>query len=88
MQLVDEDPRCSTENPMFDEVEQPGIGSYLMAGSPLHFSRARAPARRPRRPRSGEHTDEILAELLSLSDTEIGRLHDDGVVAGPTAVAA
>jgi 2-methylfumaryl-CoA isomerase len=87
MQLVDEDPRCSTENPMFDEVEQPGIGSYLMAGSPLHFSengRLRAtPA-----PALGEHTDEILAELLSLSDTEIGRLHDDGVVAGPTAVAA
>ena len=24
MELVDQDPRCSTENPMFDEVEQPG----------------------------------------------------------------
>ena len=36
----------------------------------------------------GEHTDEILAELLSLSEAEIGRLHDEGVVAGPTAVAA
>ena len=36
----------------------------------------------------GEHTDEILAELLSLSETEIGRLHDEGVVAGPSAVAA
>ena len=87
MQLVDEDPRCSTENPMFDEVEQPGIGSYLMAGSPLHFSEnGRLPATPA--PALGEHTDEILAELLSLSDTEIGRLHDDGVVAGPTAVAA
>ncbi len=31
----------------------------------------------------GEHTDEVLAELLGLSDAEIGRLHDDGVVAGP-----
>jgi 2-methylfumaryl-CoA isomerase len=87
MQLVDEDPRCSTENPMFNEVEQPGIGSYLMAGSPLHFSEnGRLPATPA--PALGEHTDEILAELLSLSDTEIGRLHDDGVVAGPTAVAA
>jgi len=87
MQLVDEDPRCSTENPMFDEVEQPGIGSYRMAGSPLLFSEhGRLPAQPA--PALGEHTDEILTESLGLSDGEIGKLHDDGVVAGPTAVAA
>ena len=87
MQLVDEDPRCSTENPMFGEVEQPGIGTYLMAGSPLLFSEhGRLPATRA--PLLGEHTDEILSELLTLSETEIGRLHDEGVIAGPTAVAA
>ena len=45
----------------------------------------RLPARRA--PALGEHTDEILAEVLSLSDSEIGRLHDAGVVAGPTGVA-
>jgi len=82
IELVEQDPRCSTENPMFQEVEQPGIGSYLMAGSPLLFSElGRLPATAA--PTLGEHTDEILAELLSLSATEIGRLHDDGVVAGP-----
>jgi 2-methylfumaryl-CoA isomerase len=82
MELVDSDPRCSTENPMFEEVEQPGIGTYLMAGSPLEFAgNGRLPPRRA--PLLGEHTDEILSEMLSLSDTEIGRLHDDGVVAGP-----
>ena len=87
MELVDHDPRCSTENPMFEEVEQPGIGTYLMAGSPLLFSEhGRLPPTRA--PMLGEHTDEVLADLLSLSETEIGRLHDDGVVAGPTAVAA
>lgn len=86
LQLVDEDPRCSTENPMFDEVDQPGIGSYLMAGSPLLFSQhGRLPATRA--PTLGEHTDEILGDLLGLSETEIGRLHDEGVVAGATAVA-
>ena len=36
-ELVDNDPRCSIENPMFEQVEQPGIGSYLMPGSPLEF---------------------------------------------------
>jgi len=86
-ELVDQDPRCSTANPMFEEVEQPGIGTYLMAGSPLLFSElGRLPPTRA--PALGEHTDEILADLLSLSETEIGRLHDDGVVAGPTAVAS
>ncbi len=87
MQMVDEDPRCSVENPMFDQVSQPGIGTYLMPGSPLHFSEhGRLPATRA--PKLGEHTDEVLAEVLALSEPEIGRLHDDGVVAGPTAVAA
>ena len=80
MELVDHDPRCSTENPMFEEIDQPGIGTYLMAGSPLHFSESgRLPVRRA--PALGEHTDEILSESLGLSDTEIGRLHDREVVA-------
>jgi 2-methylfumaryl-CoA isomerase len=83
-QLVDEDPRCSTANPMFSEVEQPGIGRYLMPGTPLNFSALARSEPRPA-PLLGEHTDEILAEVLGLSDTEIGRLHDTGVVAGAAA---
>jgi 2-methylfumaryl-CoA isomerase len=82
-QLVTEDPRCSPANPMFSMLQQPGIGEYLVPGSPLEFS---ALGRLPptRAPVLGEHTDQVLAELLGLSDTEIGRLHDAGVVAGPT----
>ena len=80
-ELVDSDPRCSTRNPMFEEVDQPGIGTYLMPGSPLEFSSSdRVPVRRA--PLLGEHTDEILAGCLGMSDGEIGRLHDGGVVAG------
>ena len=80
-ELVERDPRCSIANPMFAEVEQPGIGTYLMPGSPLAFSRAQRvlPARAPM---LGEHTDEILADVLGLGDAEIGRLHDQGTVAG------
>jgi 2-methylfumaryl-CoA isomerase len=82
-ELVRDDPRCSTANPMFAEVEQPGIGAYLMPGwSPLRFSGVEAvPSRRA--PLLGEHTDEILSTILGLTDAEIGRLHDDGLVAGP-----
>ena len=84
-ELVERDPRCSTDNPMFSLVDQPAIGTYLMPGSPLAFSSAERLAAMPA-PLLGEHTDEVLAGVLGLSDREIGRLHDDGVVAGPTPV--
>jgi 2-methylfumaryl-CoA isomerase len=86
-ELVEHDPRASTENPMFREVEQPGIGTYRMPGPPAAFSNAeRLPAERA--PLLGEHTDEVLGDVLGLSDTEIGRLHDSEIVAGPTPVPA
>jgi 2-methylfumaryl-CoA isomerase len=81
-QLVEEDTRCSEANPMFRRLEQPGIGSYLMPGLPISFSESPRHVRRA--PILGEHTDEILSVLLGLSDEEIGRLHDDKVVAGPS----
>jgi 2-methylfumaryl-CoA isomerase len=81
-QLIREDPRCSTANPMFAEVEHPGVGRYLMPGSPLDFSAVeRVPVARA--PLLGENTEEILADVLGLGAGEIGRLHDAGVVAGP-----
>ncbi len=81
-QLIREDPRCSTANPMFAEVEHPGIGTYLMPGSPLDFSAVpRLPVKRA--PLLGENTDEVLTEILGLGSREIARLHDDGVIASP-----
>lgn len=63
-QLVEEDPRCSPANPMFDVVEHPGVGRYLMPRSPLDLSASgRVPARRA--PLLGEHTEEVLAEISS-----------------------
>jgi 2-methylfumaryl-CoA isomerase len=81
-QLVEDDPRCSAANPLFAEVEQPGIGPCLMPGLPLDF--AAAPRLPPRpAPRLGEHTDLVLADVLGLPPGEIGRLHDSRIVAGP-----
>ncbi len=80
-QLVDGDPRCTTANPMFAKVDQPGVGRVLVPGSPLAFSEV--PRGRPApAPRLGEHTDEILAEILGMTGHDIGLLHDKGVVAG------
>jgi len=84
-QMLAEDPRVSIANPMFSEIKQPGIGSYLVPGSPIDFGAfTREPPRRA--PLLGEHTDEILSQDLGLSNTEIGRLRDAGVVSGPVEI--
>ena len=73
------DPACSEDNPLFVRREQAGLGEMLMPGSPLQFtglereSSAGAPG-------LGEHTDQVLSELLNLSSGEIGRLHDQKLV--------
>jgi 2-methylfumaryl-CoA isomerase len=81
-QVVEDDPECSTENPMFSMVEQPEIGTYLMPSSPLQFgSSPRLAATRA--PILGEHTDEILSTVLDMSDGEIANLHDENIIDGP-----
>jgi 2-methylfumaryl-CoA isomerase len=80
--LVREDPRSSPANPLFAEVEQPGIGRYPMPGLPLDFGAAPREATRPA-PRLGADTDRVLSQVLSLPDGEIARLHEAGIVAGP-----
>ena len=71
------------DNPMFTVLDQPGIGSYPVAATPLQFGAV--PREKPRpAPLLGQHTDEILSGILGLSSAEIGRLHDAHVVAGPT----
>jgi 2-methylfumaryl-CoA isomerase len=80
-EVVEKDPDCSTQNPMFEMLDHPGIGTLLTPSSPLVFdSELKQPAGRA--PSIGEHTDEILADVLGLGEREIGRLHDERVVAG------
>jgi 2-methylfumaryl-CoA isomerase len=79
-ELVSNDPRCSVANPLFAPVTHPGVGTVLEARSPLRFEQLDLDDPAPA-PRLGQHTDEILAECLGMSENEIGRLHDDGVVA-------
>jgi 2-methylfumaryl-CoA isomerase len=67
---------------MFSVLEQPGIGEYLVPGSPLDFSALERQAPR-RAPVLGEHTDQVLAEVLGMGDGQIGALRDRGIVAGP-----
>ena len=80
IELVDEDARCSIDNPLFSDLNQPGVGKHLVPGSPLAFSqtqdRGSAIA-----PQLGEHTEQILSEDLGLTPAAIGALIDRGIVA-------
>ena len=76
------DPDLSPDNPMISLVDQPGIGSYPVPGTPFDFSALTREAPRPA-PMLGQHTEEILADVLKLGDAGIGRLLERGVVAGP-----
>jgi 2-methylfumaryl-CoA isomerase len=70
------------DNPMFTVLDQPGIGRYPVAASPLQFGAAPREAPKPA-PLLGQHTDEILSGILGLPAHEIARLHDEKVVGGP-----
>jgi 2-methylfumaryl-CoA isomerase len=77
-QLVRADPACSTANPLFTTLHQPGVGQLLTPSIPLQFSPGNAmPAQAA--PRLGEHTHEVLSTILGLTQAVIAGLVDRGV---------
>ena len=80
---VTQDPDLSPDNPMFAMLDQPGIGRLAVPGSPVTFSdfARMGPVAAPV---LGEHTEEILGDLLGLGSGQIGKLMDAGVVAQGT----
>ena len=74
------DRRLYKDNPVFEAVRHPSGLTYSAPGAMGTIPQdARGPVRPA--PRLGEHTDEVLAEVLGLSAGEIARLHDAGIVA-------
>ena len=69
---------------MFSIVNQPGVGEYLTPSQAMRFSSFEHHPPEPA-PLLGQHTDEILSEILRLDSLEIAKLHDNKIVAGPEA---
>lgn len=60
------------------EVDHPTRGKYLSVGNPVKLSDS--PSEVKRSPLLGEHTDEILSEVLNYTDEEIKEIHASGAV--------
>jgi 2-methylfumaryl-CoA isomerase len=77
---LEKDPRLSLDTPLFAVLDHPSGLRYPAPGAAASFlgSERSVPVRAPR---LGEHTDEVLSEVLSLSSARIGELHDAGLVA-------
>jgi len=61
------------------ELEHPVAGKLPMVASPMRFSSS-ALEYRHAPPLLGQHTDEVLRELLGRSEAEIAKLRADGVI--------
>ncbi|WP_439121838.1 CoA transferase [Marivita sp.] len=81
-EAVAHDPDLSTENPMFSDVMQPGIGTYRTPAHPASFGTTDRLSAQPA-PTLGQHTEEILSNVAGCSGTEIAKLFDAGVVQSP-----
>jgi 2-methylfumaryl-CoA isomerase len=68
-----------TSNPLFTELDQPRIGSYLAPGLPLSIGGVYPPA--VAAPALGDHTATVLRDRLGLTADEIDRLVASGTVA-------
>jgi formyl-CoA transferase len=85
MKEIAEDPMLRANGTVV-EVEHPTRGAYLTVGNPIKLSAS--PTEVTRAPLLGEHTDEILREVLGCTDAEIGDILGSGAVGGVHRIAA
>ncbi len=68
------------------EVDHPTRGKYLTVGNPIKLSDS--PSDVVRSPLLGEHTEEILREVLGYGEEEVDSIRESGAIGAPTAQAA
>jgi len=64
---------------MVVEIDQPGMGKVKLLGNPMKMSETNPTPKGPAHS-LGEDTDEVLKELLGVSETELRRIKGEGVL--------
>lgn len=64
---------------MIQEVEHPICGPVKLITTPVKYSHS-TPGIRSAPPTLGQHTDEILTDMVGMSVDEIARLRSEGVI--------
>lgn len=65
---------------MITEVDHPSCGPMKLVSPPVKYSVSKPSIRTPP-PTLGQHTDEVLGEMLGMSREEVEGLKAEGVVA-------
>ena len=68
---------------MLVEMEQPGVGKVRIAGSPIHLSETPGEVYSPA-PLLGQHSEEILKDVLGYSKEAIDQLQREGIINSET----
>ncbi len=78
-QMAEEDPDVSEQNPMFNQIDQPGVGTYLAAGAFADFSGFDRNPAEPA-PVIGQDTADVLGQHLDLNSAQLADLRDRGII--------
>jgi crotonobetainyl-CoA:carnitine CoA-transferase CaiB-like acyl-CoA transferase len=76
--MLERDPQAQARG-QYVELSEPEMGPVLTENSPAHLSETPARVERPA-PLMGEHTQQVLRDVLHLDDNEIERLAAEGVL--------
>ena len=76
---VAEDPHIGVAREMTVEMDQPGLGKVKLLGNPVKMSETRPSPKGPA-PALGGDTEEVLRELVGVSEAEIERLKQMGAL--------
>lgn len=76
--LAADERRLLAREPLLAELDQPGVGTHYAPRTPVVMGGESSPVLAA--PGVGQHTDEVLAELLGYSTTHLSRLHASGIL--------